>query len=221
MHHSPEELLERFGVVQTVMEATKRYNIAPSQSINVVVTDGQTDARVLDSFKWGLVPSWADDPKIGNRMINLRSETVAEKRSWDRIVTRRRCVIPSDGFFEWQAVEGGGKQPVYFRRKDGDLFGFAGLWDTWRPPDGLPLHTCTILTTSANLTVGAIHTRMPVILLPGVAEATWLDPSVTTTAALLPLLVPYPDTLLEGVPVSRRVNTPLVDDPSLIEATAV
>jgi putative SOS response-associated peptidase YedK len=163
MHHSSEQVTMRFCVNQTITSLPERYNIAPTQAVSVVVEgDG---GRFLDAMQWGLVPSWAKDPGIGNKMINARAETIQEKPSFKVALARRRCLIPADGFYEWK-TEGKARQPMHIRRKDGELFAFAGLWEEWRQPDGMPLRTCTIVTTTPNELMEAIHNRMPAILLP-------------------------------------------------------
>ena len=216
LYHSPDEVAERFAVSE-ILETEARYNIAPTQNIAVVTQNG---ARHLGSYHWGLIPSWAKDPAIGSRMINARAETLAEKPSFRTALSRRRCLIPADGFYEWQAApEGvkGGKTPTYLHRKDSGLFAFAGLWDEWHAPDGSPLRSCTIITTTPNSVAARIHDRMPVILRPG-DEAFWLDSAVTDARDLLSLLAPYPAADMEAYPVSRRVNVPVSDDPELIAA---
>jgi len=214
-HHDTDAIVDRFGVQSVLFEPEPRYNIAPTQPVPVVVTEVSSRERILDAFRWGLVPSWAKDPSVGNRMINARAETVAEKPAFRSALTRRRCILPADGFYEWDKA-GGTRQPYHFHRKDGALFGFAGLWEEWRAPDGSPLRTCTLLTTSANETVGRIHDRMPVILRSAEDESKWLDPEVRRPADLLPLLAPYLDVAMEAVAVSRRVNTPTNDAADLI-----
>jgi putative SOS response-associated peptidase YedK len=216
-HHDADAIIERFGVQHALFEPEARYNIAPTQPVPVVVTEASTRERILDAFQWGLVPHWAKDPSIGNRMINARAETVAEKPAFKSALMRRRCILPSDGFYEWDKT-GGTRQPYHFHRRDGNLFGFAGLWDEWQAPDGSPLFTCTILTTSANETVARIHDRMPVILRSPVDEEEWLNPDVHRPDDLLPLLSPYPDAEMEAMPVSRRVNIPANDDADLLSA---
>ncbi len=224
LHHTLEELEERFAAeadIPSVAEAAPRYNIAPTQDILVVTQNG---ARHLQGYHWGLIPSWAKDPAIGNKMINARAETLAEKPSFRTALSRRRCLIPADGFYEWQdattdANRASGKKaprtPMHIRLQDGDLFAFAGLWDEWHAPDGSPLRSCTIITTAPNAVTAPIHDRMPVILRPE-DEALWLDRSVTDAPALLPLLVPYPADAMEAYAVSRQVNAPTVDDPACI-----
>ena len=216
LYHSPDEVAERFAV-HDILQTEARYNIAPTENVAVVTQNG---TRHLSSYYWGLIPSWAKDAAIGNKMINARAETLAEKPSFRTALTRRRCLIPADGFYEWQApADGakGGKTPTYLHRTDGGLFAFAGLWDEWHAPDGSPLRSCTIITTTPNAVAAQIHDRMPVILRPD-DEALWLDPAVTDTRDLLSLLVPYPADAMEAYPVSRRVNVPTVDDAELIAA---
>jgi len=218
LHHTLEELEERFAaevVAGPKPETEPRYNIAPTQDILVVTQNG---ARHLQAYHWGLIPSWAKDQAIGNKMINARAETLAEKPSFRTALSRRRCLIPADGFYEWQDAPEGQKAPrtpMHIRLQDGGLFAFAGLWDEWHAPDGSPLRSCTIITTAPNAVTAPIHDRMPVILRPE-DEALWLDRSVTDAPALLPLLVPYPAGLMEAYAVSRQVNAPTVDDPACI-----
>lgn len=224
LHHTLEELEERFAAeveAKPPAETEPRYNIAPTQDVLVVTQNG---ARHLQGYHWGLIPSWAKDPAIGSKMINARAETLAEKPSFRTALQRRRCLIPADGFYEWQdttadANQASGKKaprtPMHIRLQDGGLFAFAGLWDEWRAPDGSPLRSCTIITTAPNAVTAPIHDRMPVILRPE-DEGLWLDRSVTESAALLPLLVPYPAERMEAYAVSRQVNAPTVDAPACI-----
>lgn len=188
-----------------------RYNIAPTQTIVGITDEGERQAR---AFRWGLIPFWAKDATIGSKMINARSETVAEKPSFRHALAKRRCLIPADGFYEWQKGPGG-KTPTYVRFRDGRLFAFAGLWETWTPPEGSAVATCTVLTTEPNELMAPIHNRMPVILEPA-DESTWLDPD-TPPARRIELLKPFAPEEMEAFPVSRRVNSPAVDDASLIE----
>ena len=215
--HDPEAVAARFAVTDNLFAPGPRFNIAPRQPLAAVVTEASSRERLIDGFQWGLVPFWAKDPTMGDKMINARAETVAEKPAFKNALTRRRCLLPADGFYEWDKA-GGTKQPFHFRRRDGALFGFAGLWEEWQSPDGSPLRTCTIITTAANATVGRIHERMPVILYGRDAEDVWLDDTIRDVHALLPLLVPYPDDEMEAVMVSKRVNKPATDDPALIAA---
>ena len=218
LHHTVEELEERFAAelaAGSVGETEARYNVAPTQDVLVVTQNG---VRHLQAYHWGLIPSWAKDTAIGNKMINARAETLAEKPAFRTALARRRCLIPADGFYEWQDAPTGvkaPKTPMHIRMKDGGLFAFAGLWDEWHAPDGSPLRSCTIITTSPNAVAAPIHDRMPVILRPE-DEALWLDRSVTTATDLLSLLAPYPAEAMEAYAVSRQVNAPTVDDPALI-----
>ncbi|HLK58961.1 MAG TPA: SOS response-associated peptidase [Chthonomonadaceae bacterium] len=213
MHHTTDQLAMRFGVQQVASAATERYNIAPTQPVPVVIETPET--RVLDAYRWGLIPSWADDPAIGNKLINARAETLAEKPSFKSALVKRRCLIPSDGFYEWQKLADNSKQPMYIQLSDKDLFAFAGLWEEWKQPDGTPLRTCTIITVGPNEVMAPIHNRMPAILRPG-DEALWLDPSQKSVPDLLSLLKTYPADRIEAIPVSKRVNTPTIDDPTLL-----
>jgi len=193
-------------------ELKPRYNIVPSQSVPaVVLVDG---AREVVMLRWGLVPSWAKDPAIGHRMINAKSETVAEKPSFRAAFRRRRCLVPATGFYEWQARPGG-KQPYHIHLANGGLMAFAGLWEHWEA-DGRVLRTCTILTTDANAAIAPIHDRMPVILERG-DYATWLAPDASP-AVLQGLLKPCSDHILKADPISRHVNSPSNDDPACIES---
>ena len=211
LHHSTKAIVRRFGVDQVEIDVSARYNIAPTQPIAVIT---ENSPRTLQAMKWGLIPSWAKDPAIGNKLINARAETLAEKPSFRTALVRRRCLIPGDGFYEWQKV-GNGKQPMRIHRKDDDLFAFAGLWDEWHTPDGSPLHTCTIITVGPNALMAPIHDRMPAILRPE-DEAAWLDRSLMRVPDLLALLAPYPVDDLEAYAVSRSVNAPTSDSPDCI-----
>ncbi|HEX7185475.1 MAG TPA: SOS response-associated peptidase [Thermoanaerobaculia bacterium] len=192
-----------------------RYNLAPTQEAAVVRVLSPGEPRTLDLLRWGLVPYWADDLSIGNRMINARSESVAEKPSYRWSFRKARCLIPADGFYEWKK-EGKLKQPFHIRRKDRRPFAFAGLWARWKPPEGEPLDTFTILTTDANDLVKPLHNRMPVILDPKDFDL-WLDPGVGDAERLKPLMAPAPGEDWETVPVSRTVNSPAYDGPACIE----
>jgi putative SOS response-associated peptidase YedK len=210
-HHKPEEIAERFDV-ETIDEAAEpRYNIAPSQIVPVI---RHKDGREMIACKWGLIPYWSKDPKIGNKMINAKSETLAEKSSFKNALARRRCLVPADGFYEWQKKENGQKQPVYIRLRDGGLFAFAGLWEEWKSPEGEKLRTFTIITVEPNELLSNIHNRMPAILRPD-DESLWLDPSNTIPGAEQ-LLQPYPADEMEYYPVSTAVNSSKDDEPSYI-----
>lgn len=217
---TPDTLQEtlNLGTVPTTLEP--RYNIAPTQSVAVVTDPGTRDVAL---FRWGLVPSWADDPSIGNKLINARAETVAEKPSFRSAFRSRRCLILADGFYEWQKRNGKkGKQaqPFYFRLESGEPFAFAGLWETWQPSEGAdPLLTCTLITCAANERVAPIHDRNPVIL-DGDKPWVWLDPAASREQ-LHALLVPYPADEMMAYPVSSEVNSPHHDNAALLHPLAL
>ena len=210
-----ETLAEEFGISDPLPEIPTRYNIAPTQEVAAVLEEDEE--RKLEMLRWGLIPSWADDPAVGNRMINARSETAAEKPSFRTAFRKRRCLILADGFYEWQKTNGG-KQPYYIRMKNGSPFAFAGLWESWDKYGG-EIRSCTILTTDANEMVREVHHRMPVILPPETYDL-WLDQDMRETEPLLDLLRPYPDDGMEAYPVSRFVNSPSNDDERCIESVA-
>jgi putative SOS response-associated peptidase YedK len=189
--------------------------VAPASNILVVVA-GDDGARQLRELRWGLVPRWSKDPKSGNRMINMRAETVRDKPTWRRTLGSKRCIIPIDGFYEWQDQgKGKRKQPFYIAARDGQPLALAGLWATWRDPDGDDeLWTCTILTTTANKLMASVHHRMPVILLPESWDA-WLDPDNKDTDQLAALLEPAPEELLALWPVDQAVGNPRNNGPEL------
>ncbi|MCB8932716.1 MAG: SOS response-associated peptidase [Fimbriimonadaceae bacterium] len=225
--------------LEEIAELAPRFNIAPTQQVPGVVCDAH-GRRVLRSYRWGLIPRWADDPGIGLRMINARAESLAEKSAFRDAFLHRRCLIPSDGFFEWVEEESvheapaepqGSlfdeeaapprlertvvKQPYHIRRRDGAPFAFAGLWDSWTSEAG-PLESCTIITTQPNELVRPLHDRMPAILDPKHFEM-WLDPEFAETEALSALLVPALDEGFEAVAVSRLVGNPRNEDPRCVE----
>ena len=210
-----ETLAEEFGISDPLPDIPTRYNIAPTQEVAAVLEEDEE--RKLEMLRWGLIPSWADDPAVGNRMINARSETAAEKPSFRTAFRKRRCLILADGFYEWQKTNGG-KQPYYIRMKNGSPFAFAGLWESWDKYGG-EIRSCTILTTDANEMVREVHHRMPVILPPETYDL-WLDPDMWETEPLLDLLRPYPDDGMEAYPVSRFVNSPSNDDERCVESVA-
>lgn len=200
------------GADDTISEA--RYNIAPTQMIAAVI-DNDAD-RELTEFKWGLVPYWAKDDSMSARMINARSETLIEKPSFRQAFKKRRCIIPAGGFYEWAQTGGKGKQPYYFYLKDTDVFGFAGLWETWTDQGtGETLETCTIITTTANAVLKPVHDRMPVIL-PKSDYNLWLDQSVKDTDRLQKLLIPFPAERMDSHAVGKSVNTPTANSEELI-----
>jgi putative SOS response-associated peptidase YedK len=198
---------------------TPRYNVAPSQPVPVVrlAPDGKRPGRELVWLRWGLVPSWAKDPAIGNRMINARAETAAGKPAFRAAMKRRRCLVAADGFYEWQSRGSGRrKQPYFIHRRDDAPFAFAGLWESWEGADHSYLETCTVLTTDANDLMRPIHHRMPVIL-PPENYVRWLDVSTSDAATLAPLLQPAPNEPFEALPVDTYVNRPDNEGPKCIE----
>jgi putative SOS response-associated peptidase YedK len=208
---------DRFLLKESIPAFTPRYNIAPTQMAPVITESAS--GRRLELMRWGLVPAWAKDQTIGNKLINARGETVAEKPSFRKSLQSRRCIVPSDGFYEWKKLpDGKSKIPIRLTVGQGDLFGFAGLWDSWKAPDGSELRTFTIITTEPNQAVASIHNRMPVILSKE-NEKRWLDPTITQPQLLLPLLVPYQGEM-RTFEVSKAVNIPSNDSPSLIEPVA-
>jgi putative SOS response-associated peptidase YedK len=188
-----------------------RYNIAPGQDVLCVIRDGENR---IEHLRWGLIPFWAKDPAIGNRLINARAETVAEKPSFRSAFAKRRCLVVADGFYEWRP-EGKRKVPVYVFLKSKKPFGFAGLYENWKDPGGREIRTCTIITTEANDLVRPIHDRMPVILPEGV-EDRWLDPSEGSRERLQAILTPYPAGEMAAFEVTSIVNSAAHDAPDCI-----
>ena len=205
-------LAERFGVSPPpTVNDNPRFNIAPSQPVIVIGDDGQ---RSMQTMKWGLIPSWANDPSVGNRLINARAETIAEKPAFRNALKKRRCLIPADGFYEWLKLSTV-KQPVRIVLKTREPFAMAGLWEHWTSPANEQVLSCTIITTAANELLQPIHERMPVIL-NRADEGRWLDPTVTDPVVLVGMLKPYPSELMEFYSVSRSVNSPVHDEPDCI-----
>ncbi|NLX48962.1 MAG: SOS response-associated peptidase [Methanospirillum sp.] len=202
----------RFRVQIPVIGCRSRFNVAPSQTMPVIVQREETEIVMM---KWGLVPHWARDPAPSRRPINARAETLAERPMFRGLIRHNRCLVPASGFYEWKK-EGNRKTPYYLRLKDDDLFAFAGLYDIWRDADGLPLATYTIVTTAANEVVAPIHDRMPVILRRE-DEERWIGGVPPGQEDLRDLLGPYPARGMEAYPVSTQVNSPVSDDPGLIE----
>ena len=204
----PKDLMEAFPGFEAPLEWTPRYNIAPSQPVAVIPNNGQNK---IEFFQWGLIPSWAKDPKIGNRMINARAETLAEKPSFRAAYRRRRCLVLADGFYEWRKEPGRrAKTPMYIRLRSGQPFAFAGLWETWRSPGDRTIFSCNIITTEPNPLVAKIHNRMPVILEPQAYDL-WLDPAEQSPERLGVWLKPYPASEMTAYAVSTLVNNPAND----------
>jgi putative SOS response-associated peptidase YedK len=208
-------LKEQF-TLEEVLPLQPRYNIAPTQQV-AAVRHGQ-QGREMVLLRWGLIPSWARDPSIGNRLLNARAETITEKPSFRSALKHRRCLIVADGFFEWQSIQGK-KQPRYCRLRDGKPFAFAGLWEHWSLGENEPVQSCTIITTEANELVRPLHERMPVILPPD-AYQPWLDTAGQGVEQVLSLLRAYSSKDMIAYPVSMRVNSPRHDDPGCIEQVA-
>jgi len=194
-----------------------RYNIAPTQDVLALLAT--PEGPRLEVLKWGLIPSWAKDPKIGNRMINARVETVDSKPAFRRLLQARRCVVLADGFYEWKAIPGG-KIPTHIRPPGQALIGFAGLWDLWKDPKGDEIKSCTILTTEARGPVKEVHERMPVIL-PREAWSAWIGVEKADPAKLMDLVRAAPVPGLEVVPVSKLVNSPRNDGPEILAPASV
>ena len=196
-----------------IPEIAPRYNIAPTQPVAAVRIAPHVQKREFTYLTWGLIPSWAKDIRMGSRMINARSETVAEKPAYRAAFKRRRCLIPADGFYEWQKVEGR-KQPYYIAMNNRGPFAIAGLWERWEGGDGSVIESCTLLTTTPNALVKPLHNRMPVILHPE-DYAEWLYPG-GDSGLLLHLLRPYPANEMTAYPVSTFVNSPANDGPDCV-----
>ena len=211
---TPVEVLADFFGLEEMPDLTPRYNIAPTQPVvTVLVLTGDRQFRLM---RWGLVPSWAKDLAIGNRMINARAETIAQKPSFRLAFAKRRCLIMADGFYEWPK-KGADKTPYYITRQDGGPMAFAGLWERWDPPaGGEPVESCTIITTEANELIAPFHHRMPVILDPEHFDV-WLDPGLDDPQALMALLQPYPAGEMTAHMVSTEVNRPSNDSPICIK----
>lgn len=229
---SPEKIADYFGAMAGPELASSplgaNFNVAPTNDVYGVVASDD-GARHVEVFRWGLIPVWAKDMKIGAKMINARAETVGSKPAFKGVFKKHRLLIPMDGFYEWKAGVDGGpvtakgkpvKQPMYIHRGGGEPLAVAGMWSAWRDPDGGPdapwIHTCTVLTTEANGTMTPVHDRMPVILPESVWEA-WLDPSNQDVESLHQLLIPAPDELLTMHPVSTDVNNVRNKGPELVD----
>jgi putative SOS response-associated peptidase YedK len=202
-------VLSRFNITGkfNVEEYMLRYNIAPSQPVLSIIHDGKENRAGF--LTWGLVPPWSKDPKIGYKMINARSETLAEKPSFNTAFKKRRCLIIADSFYEWKR-NGKNKIPIRIRMKNQEPFAMAGLWERWQSPSGQEITSCTIITTIPNELMSSIHDRMPVIIKKE-DEQTWLDRSVEDTDYLSRFLVPYDQNMMETYEVSTAVNSPKHD----------
>jgi putative SOS response-associated peptidase YedK len=202
-------LTERFEAEGTI-DDHPRYNIAPTQPVLIVRKEHGEKVRRFTTMRWGLIPSWAKDISVGTRTLNARSETVTKTPAFRESILKRRCLIPADGFYEWQKM-GSVKQPYCFEVGEKELFALAGLWDEWIGPDGEVIESCTILTTKPNALVADLHDRMPVIVSPDKYDL-WLDPDVTDFETIRDILVPYDPNRMRRYPVSRRLNSSKNDD---------
>jgi putative SOS response-associated peptidase YedK len=210
---NPAEQQEPFNNFTFPEKFAPRFNIAPTQPILAIPND---DKFTADFFVWGLIPMWAKDPSIGNRLINARAETLPEKPAFRGSLKYKRCLILADGFYEWKTVEGKkSKTPFFIHMKDRKPFAFAGLWDSWNSPEGSQIKSCTIITTEPNELMSLLHNRMPVILHPRDYDK-WLDPSPQTPDQLMPLLKPFPAEGMDAYPVTPLVNKPANDIPELV-----
>lgn len=205
------ELGNRFNISKILDDIQPSYNIAPSQYMPVVVRQSPNSIKIM---KWGLIPSWAKDPAIGFKLINARAETISTAPSFRASFLRRRCLVPSDGFYEWKAT-GDSKHPYYFRPKDNSTFAFTGLFDIWKDAEGREIYSYTIITTEPNTVVRPVHNRMPVILHKE-DEDSWLDES-SQPEKLLRLLKPIEPEYLECYEVGKEVGSPVNNNPKLIE----
>jgi putative SOS response-associated peptidase YedK len=205
-----EILAEHFGI-EPDDAWQPRYNVAPAQDIPVIRQHPSEPKRVGSNMRWGLIPFWSKDPKIGYKMINARCEGISDKPAFREALKKRRCLIPADGFYEWQK-SGGKKRPFCFTMADDSLFAFAGIWERWKDPEGKFIETCSIITTAPNELTKDVHDRMPVILHPEDYDL-WLDPGFQNTEELCALLKPYAPEQMKRFEVSSRVNKVEFDDP--------
>ena len=209
-----ESILERFAIEEGLADGDyrKSYNIAPSNQVLSIINDGKRNR--IGYLRWGLVPSWAKDEKIGYKLINARAETLQEKPSFRGLLKKKRCLIVADSFYEWRKGPDG-KSPMRIKLASGELFGMAGLWEVWKSPDGKKVPTCTIITTEGNELMSGIHERMPVIIRKE-EEQDWLDPGVSDWDLLDRCLKPYDAEPMEAFDVSPLVNSPKHNSPELL-----
>ena len=210
---SIDEIKDEFDIGEVAWASEPSYNVAPMQDIAGIINKEGTNRLV--KFRWGLVPFWAKDPSIGNRMINARSETLVTKPSFSKIFKNQRCLIVADGFYEWK-IENDKKIPLYIHLRSDKPFGLAGLYSTWKDKEGGVLATCTIITTLPNELLMPIHNRMPVIIDP-LSRKTWLDNEISEPDQLMPLLKPYNASEMEAYTVSRQMNKPDYNSPDCIK----
>src|SRR6266849_1431383 len=214
---SPDEIARWFATRNATPNSRQRYNVAPTQDIHAVRFNPETRERTLDALRWGLVPCWAKDIKIGYSLINAKAETVAEKPAFREALKSRRCLITADGFYEWKKLDAKAKQPYAITMKDRSLFGFAGLWERWKDrASGETVRSCTIITTTPNEVCAPIHDRMPVIVDPA-DYGNWLGEAPVDAGPLLKMLKSFPAQKMTAFPVDPRVGNVKYDEPSLIE----
>lgn len=210
---SIDVIIRNFRVNNASVEMAPSYNVAPSQDV-LIIRVGDSGERLLESCKWGFLPSWAKEPAMAHKMINARAETIATKPAFRDAFRRNRCLVVADGFYEWEKREKK-KVPYYVRLKSGKPFGFAGLYNYWSSPEGKSICTCTIITSDSNELIRPVHDRMPVIIQAD-KEDLWLDPKVSDQGTLLELLKPCPSEDLEMHEISSKVNSPGYDEPDVI-----
>lgn len=206
LHKKADDIAKRYNLALAPKEVQENFNVAPGQIMPVVT--GSDDGPKLEMMKWGLVPFWAKDPKIGYRLINARDDTIFDKPVWRKVILKKRCLIPADGFYEWKKPPEGSKerkQPFFIHPKQTDIFSFAGVWETWKDAEGMELKTYSIITTEPNKEMRKVHNRMPVILSQE-EESAWLEPSRDSREEVEPFLHPYEDNGLEMYEVSSDVN---------------
>jgi putative SOS response-associated peptidase YedK len=202
-----ELIRERFGISVRSAVYKARYNCAPSQNLALISSESP---EKLSFYRWGLIPSWAKDPSIGNRLINARGETILEKPSFRNAFISRRCLVLSDGFYEWQKF--GKKTPFRITLKDSEPFAMAGIWEKWKDPDEMLIYSFSIITTSPNALLAGIHDRMPVILNKE-DEKRWINPM--PAEELIKMIRPFPAEMMKAYPVSKMVNSPANDIPEI------
>ncbi len=209
---NPEVVQQAFNLTTPPAQMQPRYNIAPTQPVMVITNENAKEATY---HRWGLIPLWAKDMSLASKMINARSESAAEKPAFRAAFRRRRCIIPTDGFYEWQE-HGKEKTPMFVHRPNNELYGMAGLWEIWHDPDGGELRTCTVLTTEANAFMQQYHHRMPVIIHPE-DYALWLSPDEEPLPVLQGLMKSYDENGLQAYSVSKAVNKVSNDSPDLMQ----
>jgi len=216
LHKKVDEIAKRYNLASVPKDIPENFNVAPGQIMPVITED--ESGRKLEFMKWGLVPAWAKDPKIGYRLINARDDTIFDKPMWRNVILKKRALIPADGFYEWKRANvKGSKKPFYIHPKQLDIFSFAGVWEAWKDVEGKVFKTYSIITTEPNKEMSAVHDRMPVILHPE-DEVSWLESARNDRASIEPLLLPYQDNGLDIYEVSSEVNSTRNNDPRLIYA---